>query len=85
MGELAGDAPLGVAGEDQDVLVEVDEQLDDGIERRRVDGVEGRLDVGQLGRPVPVDRGVAAELTDPLGGRTELAGEVVLDRRLQAR
>ena len=30
-----------------------------------------------------VDRLVAAELADPLGGRAQLAGEVALDRRLQ--
>ena len=82
-GELAGDAALGVAGETSTSRSRVGEQGDDGVERRRVDGVERRLHVRQLGGAVAGDRLVAAELADPLGGRAQLAGEVALDRRLQ--
>ncbi len=80
---LQGDAALGVAGEDEDLAVEVGEQSDDALEGVGVDGVEGRLDVGQLRRPVAGDRLVAAELADALGSGSQLLGEVALDRRLQ--
>ncbi len=76
-------APFGVAGEHEHVAVEVGEERDDGVERLGVDGVERGLDVRQLGRAVAGDRLVAAELADALGGRPQLAREVVLDRRLQ--
>ena len=72
-GELQGDAALGVAGEHEHLAIEVGEELDDGVERAGIDGVERGLDVGQLGRAVTGDRLVAAELADPLGRRAQLA------------
>jgi hypothetical protein len=68
-GELQGDAALGVARQHEHVAIGVGEQGDDDIKRRRLDCVDGRLDVGELGRLVPLDRLVASDLTDALGGR----------------
>ena len=74
---------LGVTGQHEHVTAEVGEQGHDGVEGGRVDGVERRLHVGQLGRAVAGDRLIAGQLADALGGRAQLAGEVALDRRLQ--
>ena len=82
-GELQGHAALGITGEHEHLVAGVGEEVDDGLERRRVDGVERALDVGELGRAVTRDRLVAGELADALGGRTQLVRQVTLDRRLQ--
>ena len=66
-----------------DVTIGIDQQLDDRLERGGVDGIEGGLDVRQLCGPVALDRRVAAQLADALGRRSQLAGEVVLDRSLE--
>ena len=81
--ELLGDATLGIARQHEHVVLQVGEQRHDGLERGRVDGVERGLDVGQLGRPMPDDRLIALQLTDPLGGRSELTRQITLDGGLQ--
>ena len=83
--ELLGDAALGLAGQHEHGSVEVAEQLDHPLEVGPVDRAEGRLHVGDHRGVVQLERLLAVELPDPFDGRTQLAAEIALHRRLQRR
>ena len=63
--------------------LQIAEQGDDRVEGVAVDVVERLGDVGHGVGPVPLDVRAVGELADPLGGRAQLPGEIVLHRRLQ--
>ena len=81
--ELHRHAVLSLAGEHEDRPAQVAEQVDDLLEGVPADVVDRLGDVGHGDRAVPLDVRPVGELADALGGRAQLAGEVVLHRRLQ--
>ncbi len=83
MEELIRHAVLGLSGEHQDGPSQIAEQTDDFVERFPVDVVDRLADVADGDGAVPLDVRPVGELADPLGGRAQLPGQVVLDRRLQ--
>lgn len=81
--ELAADPAGGVADEHEHGSVGVGEEIDGLLDRAGLDGVEGGDHVGHHGVAVAATRVLTVQFTYAFDGRTQLTGEILLDRILK--